>query len=499
MYMSPKAKTKKNDGVGKAGSKTQPKAKTKTEKKNVVKSRFDLTPEIKAGIKDFFVGTFGLGLVGGGIFGSVAFFLLFNIVGIYCTPDSYLLSEKTGILSFSVRLLVIAAFVAGLIFSLVYRNTTERKYRRILLAVFVVELILVGGFILAFETPHCSNFQTLISSKSVARGEISVIDERQVTSDETWDTMAVWSPDSSKIAFLRERSMVDSKDVWIINAGGGNLKQVISASLEIEYPSWSHDGKLIAYAALTSGNRHIWVADVLRGGQKQLTSEKIFGHLSPIWSPVGGEIAYLKVGSHDQDIWVMDVDGENQRQVTRGEADDKSISWSPDGSRIVFVRTDDGLGDIWVVNKDGTGLLQLTSGSFSETKPRFSPDGSQIAFVSRPPPQSASAVVAGETPVNLYDTLWVMNSDGSGVKQLSLDRADGDYSWGPWGDRIVFVKLAENSATLWVVSVDGGHEKMLTLSQPFPTNPAWSPDGSRIVYSVFGTGRRNLWAAILSQ
>ncbi len=494
MCMSPKAKTKKNSGGGKAKSKAEKEKKDK-------KSRFEVTPELKSGVKDFFVGTFGLGLVGGGVFGSAAFFLLFNIVGIYCTPDSYLLSEKTGILSFSVRLLVVAAFVAGLIFSLVYRNAKERKYRRILLAVFVVELVLAGGFVLAFETPHCSNFQTLISSKPVARGEISVIDERQVTSDETWDTMAVWSPDSSKLAFLRERSMVfgDSKDIWVINKGGGNLHQVVSASLEMEYPSWSPDGKLIAYAALTSGNRHIWVADVLRGGQKQLTGGKESGHISPVWSPLGGEIAYLKVGSHDQDIWVMDTNGENQRQVTSGEADDKGISWSPDGSLIVFVRTDDGLGDIWVVNKDGSGLLQLTSGRFSETKPRFSPDGSRIAFLSRPPPQSASAVVAGEKPVNLYDTLWVMNADGSGVRQLSLDRVDGDYSWGPWGDMIVFVKLAENSATLWAVSVDGGYEGMLTLSQSFPTNPAWSPDGSRIVYSVFGRGRRNLWEAILSQ
>lgn len=498
--MSPKAKTKKNSGGSKAGSKAKPKAKVKAEEKKEEKSRFEVTPELKSGVKDFFVGTFGLGLVGGGVFGSVAFFLLFNIVGIYCTPDSYLLSEKTGILSFSVRLLVVAAFVAGLIFSLVYRNAKERKYRRILLAVFVVELVLAGGFVLAFETPHCSNFQTLISSKPVAKGEISVIDERQVTSDETWDTMAVWSPDSSKFAFLRERSMVfsDSKDIWVINKEGGNLRQVVSASLEIEYPSWSPDGKLIAYAALTSGNRHIWVAD-LRGGQKQLTGEKVSGHISPVWSPLGGEIAYLKVGSHDQDIWVMDANGENQSQVTSGSEDDKGISWSPDGTRIVFVRTDDGLGDIWVVNKDGTGLLQLTSGRFSETKPRFSPDGLRIAFLSHPPPQSASAVVAGEKPVNLYDTLWVMNADGSGVRQLSLDRVDGDYSWGPWGDMIVFVKLAENSATLWVVSVEGGYEEMLTLSQPFPMNPAWSPDGSRIVYSVFGRGRRNLWEAILSQ
>ena len=99
----------------------------------------------------------------------------------------------------------------------------------------------------------------------------------------------------------------------------------------------------------------------------------------------------------------------------------------------------------------------------------------------------------------MFDTLWVMDSDGSGVKQLSIDSVDGEFSWSPRGDMIVFVKLAENAASMWVVPVSGGSEKHLTLSQPFPTFPAWSPDGSRIVFSVFNPGRRNLWEALLTQ
>jgi TolB protein len=159
----------------------------------------------------------------------------------------------------------------------------------------------------------------------------------------------------------------------------------------------------------------------------------------------------------------------------------------------------DGSGDIWVVNKDGSGLSQLTSGDTSKSHPMFSPDGSRIAFLSRPPQPSASSLISGKKNGGQYDTLWIMNFDGSGIRQLSLDRVDGEFVWSPRGDMIAFVKLSENAANLWVISADGGNEKMLSISQPFPTNPAWSPDGSRIVYSVFSPGKRNLWEALLAQ
>ncbi|MFQ5887241.1 MAG: hypothetical protein ACE5HY_00920 [Candidatus Hydrothermarchaeales archaeon] len=469
-------------------------------KKEEKKIKLEVTPELQSQVKEFLIGTFGAGLVAGGLFGSLVFFLLFNIVGYYCTPDNYLLTERINILFFSIRLLIGIAVIMGFIFSIVYRNTSVGKYKKILIAVLVAELIFAGAFVLAFETPHCKNYQRLISSKPMAKGEITVIDERQLTSDETWDTLPIWSPDGSKLAFLRERPMVfDVVDIWVMNRGGGNLRQVVSEPLEMEYPAWSPDGRKIAYVSWTSGNRDIWVVDILRGGPKQLTSGNQEGHISPLWSPDGMEIVYLTVGARDQDIWIMDSNGENQRQVTRGEENDKSPSLSLDGTKIVFVRDKDGAGDIWVVNKDGTGLKQLTEGTSSESNPRWSPDGSRIAFLSRPPQQPASAQIAGEKAAKVYDTLWIMNSDGSGVKQLSLDRADVDYSWSPRGDMIAFVKLAENIADIWVVSVDGSYERKLSLSQPFPIGPAWSPDGSRIVYSVFGTGRRNLWEALLTQ
>ena len=465
------------------------------------KSRFNFGPEFKTRVKDFFVGTFGLGLVGGGLFGSLVFFAIFNLVGYYCVADSYLLSEKSNILFFSIRLLVGVAFVAGVVFSLVFLKSSNGKYRKILLAVFLVEIVFAGGFVLAFETPHCKNFQTLISSKPLTSGEVTVLDEKQLTADESYDTLAVWSSDSSKLAFLRERPMMfdGSLDIWVINKDGGNLRQLVSGSIEIEHPTWSPDGKRIAYAALTSGNRQIWVDDVLSGSRVQITNDKLLGHVSPSWSPNIDEIAYLKVGPNDMDIWITDSAGEDHRQLTSGDGIDKGPSWSPDGSRIVFVRMSDGSGDIWLINKDGSGLSQLTSGDTSKSHPMFSPDGSKIAFLSRPPQPSASSLISGKKNGGQYDTLWIMNFDGSGVRQLSLDRVDGDYSWSPRGDMIAFVKLSENAANLWVISADGSNEKMLTLSQPFPTNPAWSPDGSSTVYSVFGPGHRNLWEALLAQ
>ncbi|MFQ6137197.1 MAG: hypothetical protein ACE5PM_08465 [Candidatus Hydrothermarchaeales archaeon] len=478
-------------------SEEKPEEKKGEEEKPEGKPKIKL--EVRPEFKDLFVGTVGLGLIGGGLFGCLVFFILFNLVAIPCVADSYIISEGANIAYFSFKLLFAIGLLSGLIFSFIYRNVESGKFRKILIAVFAVEVLFAISFVLIFEVPHCENFQTLIGSKPISRGEITIIDERQLTTEEAWDTYPSWSPDGSKILFLRERpGEFDIIGIWIINKDGSNPKRMISARLEVEHPSWSPDGSKIAFASWESGNRDIWTIDIYRGTLTQLTKGDE-GDISPVWSPDGSKILFVKVGTKDQDIWMMDSDGGNGEQLTSGKANDKHPSWSPDGSKILFVRDESGSSNIWTMNNDGSGLRQLTSDRATKSHPSWSPDGSKIAFVSRPPtrPESLKFALGGQA--SDYDTLWVVNSDGTDQRQLSPDRVDDVYTWSPDGDMIAFVKIQLNYAKLWVVSSDGSYERELPISQTFPINPAWSPDGSRMVYSVFGTGRRNLWAAILSQ
>jgi TolB protein len=86
----------------------------------------------------------------------------------------------------------------------------------------------------------------------------------------------------------------------------------------------------------------------------------------PTWSPDGKQIAFMSWRNSRTEIFVMNADGSNQRvliSMSVGDAIDPR--WSPDGSKIVFVHVPDGVqagGEqtIWVAHADGTGLTQLT-------------------------------------------------------------------------------------------------------------------------------------------
>ncbi|VVB91191.1 Protein TolB [uncultured archaeon] len=69
----------------------------------------------------------------------------------------------------------------------------------------------------------------------------------------------------------------------------------------------------------------------------------------PSWSPDGRKIAFESFRAGNGDIWIMDADGKNAFQLTKNKAKDYGASWSPDGSRIVFESERSGNGDIFVM------------------------------------------------------------------------------------------------------------------------------------------------------
>ena len=141
----------------------------------------------------------------------------------------------------------------------------------------------------------------------------------------------------------------------------------------------------------------------------------------PSWSPDGRRIAYRHEDQKSGQIYVMNADGSQQRNLTRRRGLDYSPAWSPDGRRIAFGSVRAGK----ATNADGSGARPLIASGATEQGPAWSTNGRTIAY------QSDRGA-----PGN-YDRIWLARSDGS--RQHLLTRRLGERPvWSKRGGYVLF-------------------------------------------------------------
>jgi TolB protein len=212
--------------------------------------------------------------------------------------------------------------------------------------------------------------------------------------------------------------------------------------------------------------------------------QRIGDGIQPAISPNGKKIAFVKVVGEpepgqeaDVEIFTMDADGGNVQQVTADKSTDTEPAFSPDGKQIVFVGdrhvrgVSKELPKIFVVDVDGSNERQLTNGRSLDFEPSFSPDGKRIAFIRGP----------GES------RLMTMTAAGTDLTTLTKFKdpfsAPGAPSYSPNGKRILFQAFEDGTSRIYTFdAADGGNRVTLTKGDDEGLEPAYSPDGSSIVF-----------------
>jgi len=216
-------------------------------------------------------------------------------------------------------------------------------------------------------------------------------------------------------------------------------------------------------------------------------------HLCPDYTPDGREIVYCSNVSGDYELWTVKQNGGKPTQLTHLGGFAIFPDVSPDGSKIAFSGW---LGEpkndqVFVVDAaTGAGVTQLTScsaahpGCFS-SYPAWSPDGNRLLF------SHADGFDADDNPEN--EQIWIMDADGSHQHPITTGPAPKDQvaDWSPDGSKIVFTVGYIGSAGIWTIDADGSNPRQLTgcsASDPSPCpggddwGTAWSPDGRKIVF-----------------
>jgi Tol biopolymer transport system component len=199
---------------------------------------------------------------------------------------------------------------------------------------------------------------------------------------------------------------------------------------------------------------------------------------SPSWSPDGKSIAYSHLGF----LYVIDATGTNQRAIGRGSGP----AWSPDGNRLAYA---DSLG-IAVMDLEDRTVTTVIHHDFNPVtykvwdmgvgKPTWSPDGRRIAF---------EHLGDGDMqPAQIY----VVNMKGHGVERLSqaanVRYAESDPAWSADGQRILHWSYGYGIAA---TDVTAGTSTTIYSNFPFAAygaKPDWSPDGRSILFNSFAWG-----------
>ena len=244
-----------------------------------------------------------------------------------------------------------------------------------------------------------------------------------------------------------------------------NLRGV--ARTKLTFVSDRDNERVIDTVEQRTGNE-VYVADYDGANQTRVTVNRRL-NLAPTWSPDGRSIAYQSYVRIQPQIIVSNVYQGTRETLTDDKTGAYLPAFSPDGTRIAFTSMRDGNSEIYIMNRNGSGLRRLTNNSAGDSTPRWSPTGTQIVFTSD---RSGSAQV------------WVMDTEGLNVRRLTLNEswADG-ATWSPAPyNEIAYAGRSGPGFDIRIYDVATGQTRTLTDGAGTNESPAFSPSGRHLAF-----------------
>ncbi len=348
-------------------------------------------------------------------------------------------------------------------------------------------------------------------------------DLRKVVDDATY---ADWSPDGTRIAFLRPREDKGSlvSELLAIDPAGGHERTLATIRSEsiMASPRWNAEGTaILLVSGLTAAGgqtRRIYRIDVKDGTVREFPTATKYGAVSSaiwlsadevlylqaesvtgngvgtspamayrqnlrtgavvplFWAPVapttvdllpGGRVVFDGISGR-QSLREYALEGKAPpRWLTKGNISDRQPCFSADGEWVVFSSNRSGNLDLWTVSSRTGVVKSLTDDAAEDWDPSYTPDGKHLLWSSN-----------RSGPFEI----WMANPDGSGARQVSQDGADAENPTAtPDGQWIVYASGNPKHSGLWKVHPDGSGAKQLVAGAGF-TIPDVSPDGQYVVY-----------------
>ncbi len=275
--------------------------------------------------------------------------------------------------------------------------------------------------------------------------------------------------------FVFTSSADGDRDIYLFDAQTATIRKLTENDVEDHWPTWSHDGRMIAYQSQSDGNREIYI-QVMPDGVPVNSSQHEEQDLVPSWSPNGEYIVYYSSRGIDWDgtgpiggqLYVMRVQGSVVGKIqTDAFTSPSMIAWSPDSSTLFYAR--------YGAGKEGIYQLDLKTGE----------ETALLALAGRFPGVASTNPAAGT--VDYY----VNTDDGVVIYQLSLvdgtsrrlTPAGGLHYYADWSpDRRDLLVTSAQDATgqlydIRCIAADGSYDVAVIDDLSDARSAAWRPTG----------------------
>jgi len=257
------------------------------------------------------------------------------------------------------------------------------------------------------------------------------------------------------------------KEIWSMDYDGANQHAITHLGTISISPRISPDNTRLAFASFGKYGSQLKMYSLLLNRYIAFPSGNVSSE-SPAWSPNGNELAYAAAPNGSFEIWIADSNGNLGRRITSFHGGNVSPSYNPKtGAQIAFISDRTGLPQLYIMNSDGSGVQQMTDVGYASS-PSWSPNGQFLAF--------AWDRKYGPGAPGGQD-IYVMEVATKKWAQLTHDGGRCDFpSWSPDGRHIAYANSADGRAEhmrIWTLLVNDVSVRR-PLTGPGADMPNWS-------------------------